>query len=82
MASKQYNVMYPKSYEKNGKTETTFVRVGTAFPLRERDGFSLELDVPLTFVGSEGRLVLFVREQQDNNDPPPNRNNSNRGGRR
>lgn len=75
MAAKQYNVVYPKQYKDNdGNDRTAFVRVGTAFPMRDADGFTIELDVPLAFTSDQGRLCLFAREQKDERD--------NRGGDR
>lgn len=78
--SKQYNVMFPKAYERNGKSQTSFVRVGTAFPLRDRDGFSIEFDVPLVLAGGDCKLVMFVREMNDGESS--NRSGGNRGGRK
>lgn len=79
--AKVYNVNYPKNYKDNdGKERTMFVRVGTAFPMKDTDGFTVELDVPLSM--SEGsRLCLFVRDQKD--ERRDNRDNrDNRGGGR
>jgi hypothetical protein len=75
--------MFPRQYtvQVNGKPEykTEFIRIGSAFPLKERDGFSLDIGVPITL--TEGKLLMFVREERDDAAPAPSRNNGN-GGRR
>jgi len=69
-AGKRYNVMVPRQYKtSSGEEKTTFWQIGTAFPLREKDGFSIELWN--RFLPS-GRLVMFIHEQrEDTPEPPP-----------
>lgn len=75
--AKTYSVLFPHRYTQNDEERTEMVRVGTAFRLREKDGFSLELSVPLAL--PEGaRLVVLAREQQDSKPPTQN----NKGNRR
>lgn len=68
MASKRYDVMYPRQYkDSKDQVQTAFVRVGVAFPLREKDGLTLELHVPLVNVR---KLVLFVHEPKQTQETP------------
>jgi len=84
--AKVYNVMYPRKYwvtpQTGGKPEerTEFIRVGSAFPLKDKDGFSLDIGVPLTLSGEGARLLLFAREERDEQAPPTGGGNRNQGG--
>lgn len=63
--AKVYNVCYPREYKDgDGNERTDFIRVGVAFPLREQDGFSLELAVPL-LLKAGSRLVILAREPNE-----------------
>lgn len=59
---KVYNVYYPRKYFQENEEKTEFVRVGVAFPMKNADGLTLELSVPLMLHG-ESRLVVMVKEQ-------------------
>ena len=60
---KIYNVCCPRQYKsKSGETKTHFWVIGTAFPLRERDGVSVKL---YTRVLPSDELVLLVREPRE-----------------
>ncbi len=62
MGKKRYNVFFPRKYEdRDGKEKTEFLKVGVAWPMAERDGFSIELFMPLR----AGDLVAFVHEPKD-----------------
>lgn len=68
MASKRYTVHVPREYTKNDGTKgTDFLRVGAAFPLKERDGFSVELYFRVL---PSDRLVLFVYEPKPGTESP------------
>lgn len=59
-AIKRYDVCAPRKYTtSSGEEKTHFWNVGTAFPLKERDGFSLKLWTRLL---PTDELVLFVHE--------------------
>jgi hypothetical protein len=71
MAGKIYDVTIPRTYkDANGKEKTHFWNVGTAFPLRERDGFSIKLNARMLVTDE---YVVFVREPRDgaSDDQPP-----------
>lgn len=71
MAVKQYTVCAPRKYKtSNGETRTHFWPVGKAFPLREKDGFSLKLYTRLL---PTDELVLFADDQDQvpPDEPPP-----------
>jgi hypothetical protein len=64
-------VLYPREYQVQGtghagpETRTDFLRVGVAFPLRDRQGFSVELFLQPPVIEGRSRLVLMPREQED-----------------
>ncbi len=60
---KRYNVCIPRQYEDgNGNKKTHFWQVGTAFPLREQEGFSVKLWSKMLLTD---QLVLFVHEERE-----------------
>lgn len=60
---KTYDVCAPRKYKtRQGVEKTHFWNVGTAFPLRERDGFSVKL---WTRILPTDELVLFLREPRE-----------------
>lgn len=74
--SKQYNVCVPRKYkDRTGAEKTHFWQVGMAWPMRERDGFTIEL---YTRVLPTDKLVCFLKESRDpgavkeEEPPPPN----------
>ncbi len=80
--AKRYVVCWPNEYvDRNGDNQSEFMKVGAAFPLRDRDGFSVELSLmpPTAAPGQPTRLVLFaVDENRDDN----RNNDNNRNDRR
>lgn len=64
---KVYNVYYPRKYFQQNEEKTEFIRVGVAFPLKNADGLTLELSVPL-MLQTDSRLVLMVKEQHRENE--------------
>lgn len=68
MAAKRYNVCCPRPYEQNGEEKTYFWKVGVAFPMRERDGFSVKL---YTRVLPSEELVLFPVEENEERRAAP-----------
>jgi hypothetical protein len=60
---KRYNVCIPRQYKDgNGNDKTHFWQVGTAFPMREQEGFSVKLWSKLLVTD---QLVLFVHEERE-----------------
>lgn len=81
--SKRYVVCWPNEYtDRDGVARTDFMRVGTAFPMRDRDGFNIELAIspPAAEVCKPTRLVLFAANNQQDNQRQDSRDqrNSNR----
>jgi hypothetical protein len=76
LAIKRYDVCAPRKYQtSNGEEKTHFWNIGTAFPLKERDGFSIKL---WTRILPTDELVLFVHEPKAasttdgaGSEPPP-----------
>lgn len=52
-----YNVLSPRKYIKDGQEKTAFTKVGIAFPMKDKDGFSLMLEaLPLSSMNDQGKL--------------------------
>lgn len=58
---KVYNVFFPSKYKVDGEERTEFLRVGTAFPLKESDGMTIEFAIPLT-IKERQRVVVMPKE--------------------
>jgi hypothetical protein len=58
-----FNVFTVEEYERDGKTQKKWTRIGAAFPHKEGLGFSIELKAfPI-----DGRLVVLPPDTDDNN---------------
>lgn len=44
MSATRYDIIATREYEQNGEKKTAYTRIGTAFPLRDKDGFNLIFD--------------------------------------
>lgn len=71
--SRPWNVYYPREYTVRGEgggqdqTRTDFIRVGAAFPLRDKEGITIELQLPLSLpVGT--RLIAMPRTDDQEPD--------------
>jgi hypothetical protein len=65
---KIYDVTCPREYtDKDGNKKTYYWKVGQAFPLKDKDGFSITLE---TRVLPREKLVMFIRQnyKQENKD--------------
>jgi len=67
MATKRYRVCVPREYLKDGEKKTHFWQVGVGWPLKERDGATLEL---YTRVLPGNKLVLLVDEPREGTAEP------------
>lgn len=73
-AARPWNVFYPRTYSVGGgnsgqpeETRTDFMRVGTAFPLTNKQGFSIEVQLPLMLSPGE-RLIMMPRDDDAERD--------------
>lgn len=61
--AKVYDVTVPRPYrDASGNEKTHFWQVGTAFPLKETDGFSIKLFSKMIVTD---RFVVFARDEQE-----------------
>jgi hypothetical protein len=76
------DILVARQYEKDGKQQTYFVKIGTAWPMKERDGFSLTFDaLPTSTMSDKGQLetrALMMPPKQDG-DAPQQRQQSSGG---
>lgn len=62
--AKKYNVTIPRTYkDAGGNQKTHFWHVGTAFPLKEREGFSVKLYSKMLLTD---QFVIFPHEPEEN----------------
>lgn len=56
--SNHYNVLVARPYiAKDGAEKTAFTKIGVAFPMKDKDGFSITLEaLPLQSLGQTGKL--------------------------
>jgi hypothetical protein len=78
----RYDVMTGRQYiDRDGNSKTAWTRIGTLFPLRDKDGFSIQFDalpVPTLNDGKlEMRAVCFP--PQDRDDASASRQQPQRG---
>lgn len=68
----RYDVLSPRIYkDRDGNEKTTFLKVGVAFPMRDKDGFNVTLEaIPLPT--SEG-VRLMLMPPRDDKQPTPQR---------
>ena len=67
--TKRYNVTVPRTYKDgHGNQKTHFWHVGTAFPLKERDGLSIKLYSKMIVTD---QFVLFAEEPEENGSSEP-----------
>jgi hypothetical protein len=65
--TKRYNLFYPRQYKVNGEEKTQFVLCGVAFPLKNKDGFNIELYFPII---PKGRIVAMLNEPKEGTSQP------------
>ena len=72
------NVFTVQEYERDGKTERSWNKVGVAFPHKEGEGFNLQLNaLPL-----DGKLVVLPPDPATESDEPEGRSNERGNGER
>lgn len=57
--TKYYEVTAIREYERNGETKKQYTRLGTAFPFKEGNGFSVVLDAVPAPQDGQFRFMLF-----------------------
>lgn len=57
--STRYDAVAVREYEVNGESRSSFTNIGVAFPLKERDGYSLLLHCLPAPVDGEYKILLF-----------------------
>jgi hypothetical protein len=82
--SERMDLLVARPYEKDGEERTFFTKIGTAWPMKERDGYSLTFDaLPLPSMNREGKLetrILMMPPKQDGDAPPARQQSGSAGG--
>lgn len=70
-----YNVLMPREYTtKDGATKSAFTKIGVAFPIKGKDGFTVTLEaVPMPQINKTGKLecklLLMLPLEGDKPEP-------------
>ena len=67
MTATRYDVLAAREYtDRSGDKKSSFLKVGVAFPMRDKDGFSLQLEaVPAPQDGVYKLLLMPPKERED-----------------
>lgn len=71
--TRPWNVYFPREYQvrvgqgDQTETRTDFIRVGAAFPLRDKEGITIELQLPLSLPPG-ARLIAMPRTEDQEPD--------------
>jgi hypothetical protein len=62
----RYDAIAAREYTaSDGTRRTTFTRIGVAFPMREKDGFSIQLDAMPAPVDGQFKIMLMVPKPRE-----------------
>ncbi len=72
--TQRYDAVAVRKYEQNGEEKSSFTNIGVAFPMRDRDGFSLRLHCLQAPVDGEYSILLFPpKEREERQERRPQR---------
>ena len=76
--AQRYEAVAVRRYEQNGEEKAAFTNIGVAFPMKDRDGYSLKLHCLPAPVDGEYSILLFPPkpredEQQTRRQEPARR---------
>jgi hypothetical protein len=71
MTATRYDVLSARTYkDRDGNERTSFTKLGVAFPMRDKDGFSLSLEaVPAPQDGVYKLLLMPPKEREERGEP-------------
>ena len=69
----RYEAVAVRKYESNGEEKSAFTNIGVAFPMKDRDGFSLRLHCLPAPVDGEYSILLFPPKPREDRDAAPRR---------
>lgn len=71
--SQRYEAVAVRTYEQNGEEKSAFTNIGVAWPMKDRDGFTLRLHCLPAPDSGEYTILLFPpkpkEDQQQRRDP-------------
>jgi hypothetical protein len=73
--AERYDAVAVRKYESNGEEKSAFTNVGVAFPMKDRDGFSLRLHCLPAPVDGEYSILLFPPKPREDREERPARRN-------
>lgn len=65
MSATRYDAIAVRTYEKDGEEKSSFTNIGVAFPMKERDGFSIRLHAMPAPVDGEYSILLMPPKPRD-----------------
>lgn len=66
--AERYDAVAVRKYQSNGEEKSSFTNIGVAFPMKDRDGFSLRLHCLPAPVDGEYSILLFPPKPRDERD--------------
>lgn len=69
MAAQRYDAVAAREYERNGEKKTAFTNIGVAFPMKDRDGYSLRLHAIPAPTDGEYTILLFPPKPRADQQP-------------
>lgn len=69
--TQRYEAVAVREYERNGEKKTSFTNIGVAFPMKERDGFSVRLHAMPAPVDGEFTILLLPPKPKDDQQRQP-----------
>lgn len=75
--TQRYEAIAVRTYEQNGEEKSAFTNIGVAWPMKERDGFTLRLHcLPAPVEGEYSILLLPPKPKEDQQRPAPEKKQS------
>lgn len=65
MTATRYEAVAVREYERNGEKKSSFTNIGVAFPMKERDGFTVRLHAMPAPVDGEYSILLLPPKLKD-----------------
>lgn len=69
--SQRYEAVAVREYEQNGEKKSAFTNIGVAFPMRDRDGYTLRLHCLPAPADGEYTILLFPPKPKDSQPSKP-----------
>lgn len=80
MSATRYDAVAARTYtDRDGNEKSSFTNIGVAFPMKERDGFSLRLHAMPAPVDGEYSILLMPPKPREDQERQPDRSGGDYG---